>query len=496
MKILEVHIKNLGKYTDTTIRFQDGVNLLYGENESGKSTLYAFIKGMLYGMERGRGRASVSDAFSQYEPWENPNYYAGSIRFESGGRYFKLERNFDKYAKSAELVCEDDGEVLSLQHGDLDMLLEGMDESGFENTVAIGQLKVEINQNLASELKNYAANYYLTGNGDLNLEDALSHLALRKKEVEKEMKEIILSRQEKRELLEQEASFLWQDIHRFQRELEEVKEAVSEQGEKAESESVQVVDKWRVHPIEIIGMLIAIVLAFVFFDRPWNNLIAIVLALAEGLYIWNRVKEGKKKQPEMTADGRPSAAQLRWQQERLISEMKEKQTAHGNLQDALEELSYTGEDYEKKDQQKKALELAMERLQELSVDVHKELSADLNGKASDILAQITEQKYSKLLIDEQLRMHLFTEGKRVPIERVSRGTMEQVYFALRMASIELLYTEEFPVILDDTFVFYDERRLEGVLQWLYHQKSQILIMTCQKREETALRALGIPIHFI
>ena len=73
MELRELDIKNFGKISDTKIHFEDGINLIYGENESGKSTLHTFIKGMLFGMERGRGRAAAKDTFSKYEPWENPN---------------------------------------------------------------------------------------------------------------------------------------------------------------------------------------------------------------------------------------------------------------------------------------------------------------------------------------------------------------------------------------------------------------------------------------
>ena len=66
---------------------------------------------------------------------------------------FLLERNFDKYSKSARLICEDDGEEFSLEHGDLEMILNGLDGSNYENTVAIGQMKVEPNQSLAVEIQ-------------------------------------------------------------------------------------------------------------------------------------------------------------------------------------------------------------------------------------------------------------------------------------------------------------------------------------------------------
>lgn len=80
-------------------------------------------QGNAFGIERGRGRAAQNDTFSIYEPWENPNYYSGILKFKSGEKHFRIERNFDKYSKKAELICEEDGEVLSVEDGDLQMLL-------------------------------------------------------------------------------------------------------------------------------------------------------------------------------------------------------------------------------------------------------------------------------------------------------------------------------------------------------------------------------------
>ena len=59
-------------------------------------------------------------------------------------------------------------------------------------------------------------------------------------------------------------------------------------------------------------------------------------------------------------------------------------------------------------------------------------------------------------------------------------------------SREFLYEEEFPLILDDTFGFYDEKRLANTLQWLAENKKQVLIFTCQKREEELLKKMHIP----
>ena len=118
-------------------------------------------------------------------------------------------------------------------------------------------------------------------------------------------------------------------------------------------------------------------------------------------------------------------------------------------------------------------------------------SYQLNQKASEILKEITGGKYDMLLVDEKLKMSLYTGERKVPLEQLSRGTVEQIYFALRMAASDILYEEEYPLIFDDTFVFYDDVRLENTLRWLKRTKKQVIIFTCQKREEEILKKLGL-----
>ncbi len=490
MKIRELYLKNFGKFSEKKVELTDGINLFYGENESGKTTIHTFIKSMLFGLERGRGRASANDTFSLYEPWENPNYYSGVLRFESGGKNFCITRNFDKYGKSASLVCEDDGEEFSLEHGDLEMILHGLSASNYENTIAVGQMKIETDQSLAAELQNYATNYYATGNSDIDLDGALTGLNKKKKDVEREIQGILQEKQQKRYEIEQEKSFVWRDIHKLEQESEELEEKIEAQKGTHEELEAQEVKKWRVHPIEFVGILIAFVILFLVLEYPWDFLIIIVLTLAEGIFVWNRIKDGgKKPREEVLKEVQMSLSKLLWQKEHIQGELKEKQTMYSNLEEQLHELEETGEDYKSQERTKKALELAIQKLLELSKDVHQELSVKLNERASSILAEITGGKYEMLFVDEKLKMSLYTAGKRISIQQVSRGTIEQIYFALRMAAGEILYEEEYPVILDDTFVFYDDNRLENTMRWLMENKKQVIIFTCQKREQEILNKI-------
>ena len=511
MKIRELRIKNFGKFTDKNIRLKDGINILYGENESGKSTIHNFIKGMLFGMERGRGRASVYDTFSIYEPWENPNYYSGALCFESGHKQFWIDRNFDRYSKKAELFCEDDQEQLSVSDGDLDMLLGGLSAAGYENSVSVGQLKVKTAQSLAGELKNYATNYYAAGTSEIDLEGALETLKSKKKVLDREMKNVLLKKQQKRESIEQEMSYVWRDIHRLEEEQESLTEELEHRKQKKDQDEVKnkgMVDelrpaKWRVHPVEILIFIAAIIASFVLIPKPWNYLVAIIIFLASVLYTWNRMKVGKKQEktpPEIILEEitpeeeKISLEKLNWEKNRVAEELWEKNIQYGNLKEQVEELDEADFDYQEYDRKLMAVQLAFDRLNELSATFQNQLKEELNKIVSQIMHDITDGKYAKLLVDEGLHIRLLAEEKWIPMERVSTGTLEQIYFALRMAVSGLLYEEEYPVILDDTFAYYDDKRLRNTLLWLGKHKKQVIIFTCQNREEGILIKEGIPYH--
>lgn len=515
MQITELILKNFGKFTDKKIEFSEGINLIYGENEAGKSTVHAFLRGMLFGMERRRGRAAQNDMFSRYEPWENPNYYAGVIRFQCGGRSFRLERNFDKYAKRSELFCEDDGEELSVEQGDLEMLLGGMGEADYDNTVSIAQMRAATNASLAAELKNYAANYYAAGNSEINLEAALNALRDRKKALEKEVRGQGEIKQEKRDKIELEASYVWRELHRLETEIDRTKEEVKvKQKEWAACEERRKHEfyreeqegrfyGWRIHPVELFSMAAAVVLSFLLFSKPWNFLVAIVVALAEGLYIWNCMKDGKKKKDAQRKDAeraeedaRKELEKKKWKLEKLREDEKEKRVQYGNLKEQMEELDEVSEESIEQEKRRQALELAARKMLTLSKEMQEGLSRKLNGRMSEIVGSLTSGKYEQVWVDEELHIHLLSGGRRLTVEQVSRGTIEQIYFALRMAAAEVLYEEECPVILDDTFAYYDDVRMEAALRWLTENRKQVLIFTCQKREREAFEKMELPCRFV
>lgn len=495
MKIRELYLKNFGKFSEEKFLIKDGINIFYGENEFGKTTIHSFIKGMLFGMDRGRGRGAKTDLFSKYEPWNNSNYYAGILRFTCGKRTFCLERSFDKYSKKASLICEDDGEVLSIEDGDLEMLLDGMTAVTFENTVAIGQLQIETNQSLIAVVKDVATNYYTTGSSDIHLQAALEVLKKKKKDVELLIKQRQIKRQEKREKLEFESSFIQKDIQKIQGEINQAEQEVitiakaNQLQENKQKNIKKELLKWRIHPIIYIVMLILVLVPIIFLQRPWSYLWLIVIFLAEGVFVWNRLKDGKTKKRKKEEIVNETIHHLEWQQEHMKDDLKEKQILYSNLQEQLQELDEIDDIYKQLQQRQQAIELAINQMNQIGQQLNKNFGSILNQKASEILAVITDNKYKNLFVDEELQISLYKNSKRITLEQVSRGTLEQVYFSLRMAIAELMFSEEFPILLDDTFAFYDDQRLKRVLLWLSKSKKQILLFTCHKREEEIIKAL-------
>ena len=181
MIIKRITVKNFGRLRNRTMEFSPGINVLWGENESGKTTTHTFVKSMLYGIHRQRGRAAKKDAYSLYLPWENAADYGGVLWFENGGKNFRLTRNFYKENQMAELFCEDDGERMDVAAGDLDAVLGGISETVYENTVSIAQLKSTTGVELVREVQNYMASYQGAGDSSVDLGRTMQMLKMSRK---------------------------------------------------------------------------------------------------------------------------------------------------------------------------------------------------------------------------------------------------------------------------------------------------------------------------
>ena len=442
MIIKELELKNFGKFSGEQFTFGDGLNVIYGPNEAGKTTIYHGIGGLLFGIDKQRGRAAKTDHYTTYQPWTNKTWYEGSLKFESGGKVFCLERNFYHSEKSVRLVCETDGEELSVEDGDLEVLLGDMNEELYLNTAAVGQLKMKPQDIVYSYLKNYIASVQEAGKQATDVVKALEILEKKKKSLEQQKKKTLSEIKEQLAKVDARMELVEKEITDCQRQLEIV---IDQKGKyKEEKKEKRSIFKRFIH---------------------WFKNLFRKRAM--------RAEEQKKREELLKLEEKSNFFKdLLGEKESLLEEL------------ILEKDSF----YEKlhiqsKDDEIKALELAMERIGELSVLRKEEVMEQLLEKASKALCQITKGKYQKLILELHEEPCVWDGNRSLSLFQLSTGCVDQVYLALRIGLQELFLKDEtLPLMFDDAFVYFDEKRLERLLLYLKDLNRQILIFTCHKRE--------------
>ena len=133
----------------------------------------------------------------------------------------------------------------------------------------------------------------------------------------------------------------------------------------------------------------------------------------------------------------------------------------------------------------KAFDIAKELLIKSYDELKDNIGPMFNDRLSYIASKITENKYNDISINRSNEIKVRNEsGELVDLELLSTGTIEQINLALRIAMLETVSKEKLPLILDEAFAFYDDKRLENVLYFLLeeYKERQVIIFTCSQRE--------------
>ena len=186
MLISRLYVNYFGKFTGKQIELKPGINLIYGENEAGKSTLHTFIKGMLFGIERlrGRGAASKDDTYTRYLPWDYPGACSGQMDIKLEDKDYRLQRSFHVNDKSFSILDLITGREIKLKEGHISELIPGLTESTFRNTISIEQLRAETDSELAAHVRNYITNLSIAKSREVNVEKAVESLKGKRKSLE------------------------------------------------------------------------------------------------------------------------------------------------------------------------------------------------------------------------------------------------------------------------------------------------------------------------
>lgn len=635
MNIEALNLTHFGSFHNQQIGLRPGINIVYGENESGKTTLHQFIQAMLFGVERLRGKAARKDDYSRFQPWSQGKNYEGSMIIAHDGERYRLIRNFYKEDEFFKVEQLSTGREILLPGGQIDSLIEGMTRANYRNALSIGQLENEIDSRFGLSLQAYMANIKRTKNEDIDLQQTLDYLRKeRKSQADKSPERQIQSLKSQAEHLkvsEEEKKQLLREMEQQQEQLQKIREQMEservsgrenrrkEQKERMEAirlieennhiasqyqqkktayealkqqsseddfdsmkqrwdEANETYDDISDRYEQLMGRNIAILFSVMMFGlipvigvfflksgfiaRIGILLLLVIVLAVTGIVLQSgrrrmghKVSESKRELDEihdlmeqhMFGGGNRGSLKELQRELRALKEQYEKlqiplqpylekygedislETDIGDEEERLEELRQQEEHLTKslerlmvqkemldrKEEEAEALEEmiqtlsqeagddrkeieiideCMEIIRNLSEEIHSGFGPALNQEVSRMMWELTGGKYESVVVDNGLNMKVDTGLQFAEAHQLSTGTKEQLYLALRLAMVKLLFPEgSVPVFFDDSFVFYDDRRLARTLSWLAKQNlPQVIIFTCQHREMDAMDRLGIP----
>ena len=177
MVIEKLYIKGFGKIKELDLSFFKGLNVIFGKNEAGKSTIMMFVKYMLYGMKKSNQKKDViSNPYSKYMPW-HAGSFGGVIEYslDDGSRY-SIERDFHK--NQTRIFDRDLNDITRnfVQERDrnINVMLQqtGITEEIFEKTCFIKQKDMVFYPDSSSALSEKLANVSYTGFDDVSYSKA------------------------------------------------------------------------------------------------------------------------------------------------------------------------------------------------------------------------------------------------------------------------------------------------------------------------------------
>lgn len=126
-------------------------------------------------------------------------------------------------------------------------------------------------------------------------------------------------------------------------------------------------------------------------------------------------------------------------------------------------------------------------LDESSQELKNNTTPELSNRISSTVYDLT-RRYNHVKADAggQGIKIILEDGNVIPPELLSGGTIDQVYFALRVAGIQMLSEngETLPLIIDEPFSQFDDDRIKLTAQMLgrISEKNQVIIFTCRQNE--------------
>lgn len=174
--------------------------------------------------------------------------------------------------------------------------------------------------------------------------------------------------------------------------------------------------------------------------------------------------------------------------ERELAALQGRRTALGDPDELEAGRDGLERELERRQGEYRALSLALEVLDEANAQLQARFSPELNRRAGELFAALTGGRYASIALNREFEASVRPAGDVLPRRALSlsRGTVDQLYLAVRLAVCDLALpaADPAPLVLDDALADFDDGRMALALETLeeYARGRQVLLFTCHGRE--------------
>lgn len=617
MKINNLKINGFGKLENKEINLSENINLIYGKNEAGKTTLLKFISGMFYGISKNKNKKEIPD-YEKYKPWKAEEY-SGKINYILDNKNeFEVFRDFNKKNPKIYKNSEDvSGEYNINKTKGNEFFYEQtkMDEPTFLTTTLVEQKQVVLDSEEQNGLIQKIANLLSTGEENVSYKKTITTLTKKQTEevgtlrtvgkplnvLNQKIDELSKNKrnegieEEQKNELEKSQKMTSTKIEEKENKLELLKNIISKKtNEFLQNEKIKInndllnEENLKINNIKnkinenkkqknknnyfyflmifliiinlilnilkinkiiklISGIISILIITYLIIKKIKNNKLEKEINLENNKYLLEiksieenigKIEDNIKKiNKENLENNKYFNSQIKMkfsnkietnEIDDLLNETKEElETIQKNLEKEISSLKFkqhTDEfDYnnllkslEDKAKNEEELQNCLEEKEELlklekEIIIAKtaierayekmksEITPKFTKKLSNIVDKISGGKYNiiKFIDGEGLIVEL-KNGEYVNANRLSIGTIDELYLSLRLSAMEEITNEKMPIILDEAFAYYDNERLENILSYINEnlQENQVIIFTCSNREKEILNKNKINYNYI
>lgn len=603
MQINKININNYGNLSNKEINLDKKINIIYGKNEAGKSTLLNFIESMFFGANKNKGKKLIPD-FDRYNPWNNGEY-SGTIDYQlENGEEFHIYRDFKK--KNPQILNKLGKDIsqefnIDKKNGNQFFTEQtGMDRSLIDSTIITEQNQVELDEGTQNQLLQKIANLSESGEEELSYKkimDKLNKILLNEvgtersqlkplnitiskiddyqnkiqdiKQYENERFEITQEIADIQEEINKESENrnIYDEVKKIidndkieQEKIDEKYKTVKENKAKMEqykeeldkTENEKNAERKKQFKIRILANVILSIIAISLVFLP-RNIILVAIPILIVLFIIINMKHSKNedntseltnkleflknttnsieneiktmqdelykkdeaeknriitkcnnedisslfssKIDEVISENTRSVEQNEIKKHKLEIDKQEIEKKFEKLAEYEENLEIEKRRLEELEHKQKIIKETMEILNKSYEDMKENVAPKFNKNLSKNIEVFSNEKYKEITITDKIFVKL-DNGENVPIEKLSTGTIEQIYLAFRLSVIEEISKEKMPIVLDEAFAYYDDERLLQTLKFLDIINNQIIILTCTKREKSLLDKAQISYNLI